>query len=231
MDNFMQRALTEPFTSFIDKVIKFLPNFLTALLVLLVGILAAVVVRIALARTFKFAGVDKLSERSGLAEIIRKSGIKEVLSVILARAIAWIMVITFLVVALSLLDIPALERLLERFLIYLPNVFVASIILLFGFVFGNFLGRTSLIAAVNAGSRIAKLIGRSVKFTVYLLALTIALEQLGIGKETVLIAFAILFGGVVLALALAFGLGGRKLAREYLEKKLKGGDGDDIQYL
>lgn len=231
MDDLMQRALTEPFTSFIDNVFKFLPHFLTALLVLLLGILAAVVVRVALARTLNFAGVYKLSEKSGLAEIIRKSGIKEVLSVILARAIAWIMVITFLVIALSLLDIPALERLLDRFLIYLPNVFVASIILLFGFIFGNFLGRTSLIAAVNAGSRVAKLIGSSVKFTVYLLALTIALEQLGIGKETVLIAFAVLFGGVVLALALAFGLGGRDLARDYLEKKLKGGDGDDIQYL
>ena len=227
----MQRAMTEPFINFIDKIIKFMPQFITALFVFLVGLLTAMLVRMALAKTLKVAGVDKLSEKSGLAEIIRKSGIKSVLSVLISRVVAWIMVVTFIVIAFSLLNIPALERLLERFLLYLPNVFIAAIILIFGFVFANFLGRAALIAAVNAGSRVAKLIGRAVKFTVFLVSLTIALEQLGIGKETVLIAFAVLFGGVVLALALAFGLGGRDLAKEYLEKILKGEAGDDIQHL
>jgi len=65
------------------------------------------------------------------------------------------------------------------------------------------------------------MIGKAVKLTVFLFAATIALEQLGIGRETVIIAFAIIFGGIVLALAIAFGLGGRDLAREYLEKKIK----------
>jgi hypothetical protein len=80
--------------------------------------------------------------------------------------------------------------------------------------------------------KVAGLVGKLVKRTVILLALTMALEQLGIGKETIVIAFAIILGGVVLALAIAFGLGGRDIAKEYLEKKIKGEENkDDIHHL
>jgi hypothetical protein len=130
------------------------------------------------------------------------------------------------------LNIPAIEGILERFILYLPNIFVAVLILFLGYFLGNFVGRASLIAAVNAGFKLSGLIGKFVKLTIFLLTTTMALEQLGIGKETIVIAFAILFGGVILALAIAFGLGGRDIAKEYLEKKLKGEEKkDDISHL
>ncbi len=114
----------------------------------------------------------------------------------------------------------------------LPNVFVAALILLFGYLLGNFFGRAALIASVNAGIRFSGLIGKFVKFTVFILSATMALEQLGIGRETVIIAFAIIFGGIVLALAIAFGLGGRDIAKAYLEKKMKGEEKkDEISHL
>jgi len=122
---------------------------------------------------------------------------------------------------MSALKIPAVEKLLERFLLYLPNIFVAGLIILLGYLLGNFFGRAALIAAVNAGVRFSKFISRFVKYTIFILSLTMALEQLGIGKETVIIAFAIIFGGIVLALSIAFGLGGRDMAKDYLEKKIK----------
>jgi uncharacterized protein YneF (UPF0154 family) len=87
---------------------------------------------------------------------------------------------------------------------------------------------------VNAGNRFAGLVARFVKYAILLLALTMALEQLGIGKETVVIAFAIIFGGVVLAFAVAFGLGGKNIARKYLEKQFKEKvktDDDEIHHL
>ena len=79
---------------------------------------------------------------------------------------------------------------------------------------------------MNAGFKASGLIGKFVKLTVFLLlAVTMALEQLGIGRGTIIIAFAIIFGGIVLALAIAFGLGGRNIAKDYLEKKLLKGEG------
>jgi hypothetical protein len=98
---------------------------------------------------------------------------------------------------------------------------------------GNFLGRAALIAAVNAGMRISGPIGKGVKFLVYFIGVSMALEQLGIGRDTVLVSFGIVFSGLVLALSIAFGLGGKDVAREYLEKRLKekNQEGDDIRHL
>ncbi len=86
---------------------------------------------------------------------------------------------------------------------------------------GNFLGRAALIASVNAGIKQSGLLSRAVKTTVVLFAFVMAMEQLGIGRQAVLAAFTIVFGGLVLALVLAFGLGGKDIARSLLEEKFK----------
>ena len=214
--------IIESFEQFYKKVLQFLPNFLASLLILIIGIILGRILNKIFLRIFRAIGLDKFSEKSGVIDLIRKGGIKDSVSVLLSKVVRWITITIFAIIALRALEMPFVESLFEKFLLYLPNVFVAAIILLFGYLLGNFFGRAALIASVNAGIKIAGIIGRFVKFTVFLLAATMALEQLGIGKETIVIAFAIIFGGVVLALAIALGLGGRDTAKEYIEKKLKG---------
>ena len=222
METFLQKVIIEPLNRFYEDILQFLPNFLAFLLILIIGILLGRVFHALFLRIFRAVGLDKFSEKSGVMDLIRKGGIKDSVSVLLAKLVRWVTIIIFAIIALRALELPTIEGLFEKFLLYLPNVFVAAVILLFGYLLGNFFGRAALIASVNAGIRIAGVIGRFVKFTVFLLAATMALEQLGIGKETIVIAFAIIFGGVVLALAIALGLGGKDTAKEYIEKKLKG---------
>lgn len=229
--NIFQRVVIEPFENFFEKFIKFLPNFLTSILILIAGIILGRILKGIFLKLFKAIGIDKFSERSGVMEILKKGGIRDTASVLLSKMIGWITIIIFVVISAKALEITAVERLLERFLLYLPNVFVAALILLFGYLLGNFFGRATLIASVNAGIKFSGLIGRFVKFTVFILSATMALEQLGIGRGTIIIAFAIIFGGIVFALALAFGLGGRDIAKDYLEKRLKGEEKDDIEHL
>ena len=219
--------IVESFEQFYKNVLQFLPNFLAFLLILIIGIILGRILNALFLKIFRAIGLDKLSEKSGVMDLIRKGGIKDSVSVLLAKIVRWVTVIIFAIIALRALELPTIEGLFEKFLLYLPNVFVAAVILLFGYLLGNFFGRAALIASVNAGIRIAGVIGRFVKFTVFLLAATMALEQLGIGKETIVIAFAIIFGGIVLALAIALGLGGKETAREYIEKKLKGEDEEE----
>src|SRR5581483_12083709 len=97
----------------------------------------------------------------------------------------------------------------------------AVLIVVVGWLVANFLSRTILIAAVNARLPEARLLARAVHWAVLLFAIATALTHLGIGKEMVLVAFGITFGGLVFALALAFGLGGRSVARELLERRLR----------
>jgi hypothetical protein len=232
MHNFLERVVIEPFDTFLERFQQFLPNLLSFILVLFAGLVLGLVLKTIFLRFFRAIKLDKFSERSGMVEMLKKGGVEESISHILARLISWLTVISFFILSLRSLNVPVIERILERFILYLPNVFVATVILFFGYMLSNFLGRTALIAAVNAGLKLAGLLGRFVKLTIFLLAVTMALEQLGIGRETIIISFAIIFGGLVLALALAFGLGGRDIAKEYLEKKIKGDEKkDEISHL
>lgn len=230
--NIFEKVIIGPLESFFDKILLFLPNFLISILILLAGIILAVVIRVIFSRLFKALSIEKFLERTGLAELLRKGGIKETALDLLSKLIGWTIIIIFAIISLQALHAPAVERLLEQFLLYLPNIFIAIMILFFGYLLGNFFGRAALIASVNAGLRISGMIGKFVKLTVFLLCATMALEQMGIGRDTVVIAFAIIFGGIVLSLAIAFGLGGRDIAKEYLEKHLKGeNQKDDISHL
>jgi len=104
---------------------------------------------------------------------------------------------------------------------FVPPLFAAVLILIVGWLVANFLSQGLLIAAVNRGLPEARLLARAVHWGVLLFAAATALTHLGIAKEMVLVAFGITFGGLVFALALAFGLGGRHLARELLERRLR----------
>jgi hypothetical protein len=232
MDNFLERVIIEPFDSLRERLLQFLPDILTSVLIFVTGIVLGVVLKFLFLRFFRAINLDRLFERSGLLEMMQKGGMKDRLSLILARVIGWVTIFGFLILSLRSLNVPAVERVLESFLFYLPRVFIAAIILFVGYVLGNFLSRAALIASVNAGFRMAGLIAKLVKLIILLLSMTMALEQLGIGRETIIIAFAIIFGGVVFALSLAFGLGGKDIAREYLEKRMKGDDNkDEINHL
>lgn len=232
MNNLLQRVIIEPFDRFIERLLQFLPDILTSILIFISGIVLGLILKFVFLRFFRAIKLDKFSERSGVLEMIKKGGVKEPLSLILSRFISWVTIISFSILSLRSLNVPVIERILERFILYLPNVFVAAVILFLGYLLGNFLGRAALITSVNAGIKLSGLIGRFVKLTIFLLAVTMALEQLGIGRETIVIAFAIIFGGIVLALAIAFGLGGRDTAKDYIEKKMKGEEKkDDISHL
>lgn len=232
MNNFLDRVVIEPFHRLLERLLQFLPDIFIALLVLTVGVVLGKVLKSLSLRIFRAIRLDRISEKSGAVEMMQKGGVKEPVSQILARTVGWVTIISFSILSLRMLNVPTIESILERFILYLPNIFVAVIILFLGYFLGNFFGRAALIAAVNAGFILSSLVGKSVKLTIFLLAVTMALEQLGIGRDTITIAFAIIFGGIVFALSLAFGLGGKDIAREYLEKRMKGvGDKDDINHL
>lgn len=222
MNSFLDRIIVEPFDRLLERLLQFLPDIFIAIIVFSAGILLGFILKALSTKIFEAVDIDKLLERSGVVEMMKKGGVKEPISLILARTIGWMTIVVFSIISLRTLNVPAIERILERFILYLPNIFVAAVILFLGYFLGNFFGRAALIASVNAGFKLASLVGRSVKLTILLLSITMALEQLGIGRETIIIAFAIVFGGIVFALSLAFGLGGKEIARDYLEKKMKG---------
>lgn len=221
MDSIMNTLILEPIQGFLEELLNFLPRLLSSLVLVLCGLLAAWLLKTVCIWMIRSLQGDAIAEKLGLAPALTKLGIKDPLSRLMGRLVYWLVLVSFLIIALNALRVPTVEDLLSRFFLYLPNVIVAVLILALGYIVGNFLGRASLIALVNADVSIASFLGRFVRITVYIIATTMALELLGIGKDTVLVAFAIVFGGIVLALSIAFGIGGHKAAGEYIERKLR----------
>jgi small-conductance mechanosensitive channel len=227
MLNFLEKIFTKPMQEFLEIIQKFLPNILTSILILVSGFIIAWIIRVVFGKIVKLLKIDKFFSNTGIARNLEKSGIKKSPIKVLRQLLYWTIVFIFIIFALISLKVPAMENLLERFFLYLPNVIVATLLLIIGYLVANFVGRLVLIAQVNAGVSYAGILSKAVKFIIIIFAFAMAIEQLGIGRETVLIAFAITFGGIVLALALAIGFGGKDIAKDFLEKKFKGSSKDD----
>lgn len=228
----MKRLFLEPLKSFWENFIDFLPNLITFLFILIIGTIVAFLVKIILKKFFKIIKLDDFSERHGIDEILKKSNTRDNFSSLISKFFGWIIFIIFFIISLDSLKVEVIHSLLEKFIIYIPNIFVALIILFFGLLLSSFLGRAVLIALVNEGIQIAGLVSKIVRALIIFISFSMALEQLGIGKETILVAFAIIFGGFVFAISLAFGLGGSEFAKKYIEKHFKEKEkSDDFKHL
>jgi hypothetical protein len=220
-------AIKDTFSKFIGKVVTFLPNLLAMVTILIIGFLSAWVLKVLLFHFLKAIQFDKMSERWGLSHILSKGGLAYSPASLLSRFIYWVIVLITLILGVNALEVAATQNLIAQFFNYLPNLFAAVGILVIGYLIAIFSGQAVLIAAVNANLEVARLLSRAVRWFVIVLSMTMALYQLGIAEKVIMVAFTITFGGLVLALSVAFGWGGRDLAKEFLEglyKKKEGGD-------
>jgi hypothetical protein len=215
-------AITDSFNKFLGKVLTFLPNLLAMITIFVVGFLIAWLVKLFLLRFLKAIQFDRVSERWGLTYMFSKGGMSYSPAHLLSRFFYWIIVLITLILGIDALELTATQNFIARFFNYLPHLFAALIILVIGYLIAIFLGQTALIAAVNAQMESARLLSRIIRWFIIILSLTMALSQLGIGQNVIVAAFTILFGGIVLALAIAFGWGGRELAKDFLQKLSKG---------
>jgi hypothetical protein len=199
---------------------RFLPHLLGAIVLILIGValgwLAGRVTRWLLWR----AKADLGAERLGFTGPLRRAGIESP-SVFVARLVRWGITLAAFVPALYSLDARLAADLVRRFLLYLPHLVVAIALLWAGLLVSRFVGRSVLIAAVNSGFESARLFAALARWGIVLVVFAVALEHLGIGRATVLTAFAILFGGITLAMALAVGLGSQEVVRQWWAGRLR----------
>ncbi len=226
----LMESLARVWNIFQGKVVYFFPRLLAALVVLVIGWGLAIVLQSLVRRVLKLLQFDVRCERSGFSALIRRVEIAWTPTETAAKLVFCGTLLSAAVLSLSAMEMVVLDRLVSEFFLYVPNLLVAALILVLGFVMGNFLSRAVLLSSINKELPSPRLLALTVRLLVNLLAFAMALEQLGIARNTVTVTFAIAFGGLMLGLALAFGLGGKDLAREVLERRFskKEQDGGDI---
>jgi small-conductance mechanosensitive channel len=215
------QGLEQVYRNLVHMIAEFLPRFLAMLIIIAIGLLVAFVLKYILRALLGLTKLDRVSEEAGASRVLRMAHLPS-MTELLSRSIFWVMWIAFILVGLSVLGVAGFQEQISRLFRFLPEVFVAILILFLGAVIANFLSRTALLAAVNAGHHSAKILSWSIRFAIWILAISMTLEELGLARQTVISAFSIIFGASMLGLAIAFGLGGQDLARKFLERYLGG---------
>ena len=195
-----------------------MPGILAMLTLAAVGLAGGWITARIVRRLARALAIDRRADEWGVTMALGRSGLRRAPSEVIGLVVFWSIFIVFVTLGVEALAIPGTGRVTDFVLAGLPKVFGAAGILLVGWLVANFLAEGALIAAVNARVPEARLLARAVRWGVLLFAAAMAVTHLGIGKEIVLVAFGITFGGLVLTLSLAFGLGGRSLARQILDR-------------
>ncbi len=194
------------------------PNLLAMLTIILLGFLLARILRSLLRMFLRVVKFDSWSDRMGITAIMRKGGVWAKPAEAIASIMFWLLLLISIMAGLSALKIPTIAKLINEVILYLPNIFSALLILLFGYILAGFIARAVLITAVNSGYQYSKLLAEIVRLLLTVLILAMALEQLNVAPSIVIAAFSIIFGGIILALAISFGVGGIDSARKMLDK-------------
>jgi hypothetical protein len=196
----------------------FLPGLLALVLILALTGITAFLVRAIIQRALERISFDSRLDKWGFSAL-REVSPSITPAQLIARVCFLMILVLGLLTGLSALDSRLPSLLIEQLFDYLPNAVAAIVVLFVGVIASRFLARSVLISAVNMQIQSARLLSLGVKWLVIVLSVAMALDHLRIGGLVVRMAFAILFGGIVLALALAVGLGSKEMVSRTWERQ------------
>jgi Mechanosensitive ion channel, conserved TM helix len=219
MWNQIEQALRDSMTRVMTQIAKLLPGVLAFIVALLIFLVLAWLFAALVRGILKATKFDERVGRGASGSIAELSP-EHTPTVLMARLVFWGFVVLGVLVGLSAFGASsAAPGVAEYVFAYVPRIVGAAILLFVGNILARFLSRSVLIAAVNLNLHYARLLAIGVKWLVLVLTAAMILDHLAVGGEIVDLAFGILFGGIVLALALAVGLGSRDLVSRSLERE------------
>lgn len=197
------------------RLVSILPDLIGALIIIIIGFIVAPILGGIVKKVVDVLKIDQLSEKMGLKEMVKGYAPNFSVSLLLGKLVKWFFILAFVMAAADVLGWSRVTDFLNEIIFYIPQVLIAVIILVFGVIAGSFFEAivTKSIQGSNAPVEKPELMGQLTKWALVIFAALAALIQLGIAPSLI----QILFAGIVLALALAFGLGGRAKAEDLLE--------------
>ncbi|MBI3602518.1 MAG: hypothetical protein HY209_06485 [Candidatus Omnitrophica bacterium] len=219
----LQGMVAVPAKAVLAQVGQFVSNLLLVLLLLLAGwLISKLIVKTGVTKLLKLLKLDDLSRRIELDRILAKGGINSSLSELTGEICYWIALLTTLVVALNAVGLSVVADLLQKIVLYIPNIIVAVFILIVGMFAAVIMKNIVKTAASNVGISQVNFLARLTEIVVLIFTVAIALEQLQIGAKIVELTITIILSALGLGFALAFGLGCKdivgKSVAEFLDK-------------
>ncbi|MFA5346065.1 MAG: hypothetical protein WC315_07320 [Candidatus Omnitrophota bacterium] len=220
-----QIVLLEPARTVLSQIGQFVMNILLVLIILIVGWLISKLIRAVVTRGLRAIKLDEISDRIELEALLEKGGISYSLSELIGVICYWLALLVTFMVAINSIGLTIAADLLNKVVLYIPNVIAAVFILILGMFAATVLRNIVLTAANNAGLSQGKLLAKVVEVVIVLFAIFVALEQLNIGVLVTQLTLSVVLGSLGLGLALAFGLGCKDIAgkatADFIEKLKK----------
>ena len=224
----VKQALVESTTRFLTRFANLLPGMAALIVALLISIILSYILAVIVRRLLASIQFDQRLTRWGFPSLAEWSPMKSP-TLLVSRAVAALVIIAGFLIGIAAFDAEWASLFARSVFAYIPNVLGAALVLLVGSIIARFLARTVLIGAVNLNPHYARLLSVGVKWLMVVLAVAMALEHLTIAPGIVELAFGILFGGIVFALALAVGLGSKDLVTKSLERDAHKTSGEHVE--
>ena len=219
-------VLITALTAFWETILGFLPNLVASVLVLVLGIFLARFSKIVLERLLHLFKFEALVQQTGLESYLASSGYGLTFSKLISGTVYWLVILMTISSIADLLHLDIISELFERFVIYLPNVILAIIILIVGTIFSRIVNRYVFTSLKDRSMDLALTVGIAAEVIVQIFVWFLALEQLQINTVLLLIVLSSVCFFFAIAGAIAFGWAGRTFAADMLEKmrsKVEGG--------
>lgn len=220
----MPDALTIVQTAFADlwsSILTFLPRFLGALIVFLIGLIIASLLKNLIMRICDLLKLDTLTEKLEVKQMFQRAGIRLNVAALFGWIVKWFFVVVFMIAATDIMQWTEVTNFLKQVVLYLPNVIIAVIIMLVGILVANFT-RTVVKSGVEAAKlSSADFLASISRWSILIFSFMAALVQLQIAQDLIRILFTGLVAMLAVAGGLAFGLGGKEHASHVLSKLRK----------
>ena len=197
-------------------------NVLVMLGIMIAGAIFSWLVRWAIEKLLILFRFDKWAGDVGMVNFLERGGVRSQPSTIISRIIFWILIVTFFSFGLTYVGLPQFTEYASRITSALPYIVISTIIVIVGMIFSTFLSRVIYMACENANIGYGEVISKSVRIFLVVITFGIVFEYMGIGSTIISISFLIIFGGVILALSLAVGIGVSGLITDFIKDKVSG---------
>ena len=211
-------VLVDATREFLHQTAAFLPKLLLALLVVVAGWLLAKVVRFAVERALRAINFNVLTDRAGTDNFLKQAGMRGDTTTLFGLVAFWLVILATLIMAFNGMGLTYIPDLLGRAVLFAPKLLIAMLIMVFGSYCARFVGSAVQNYCLDAHIPDAEVLGGLVRYAMMLFVVMIALSQVEVGGDIVQRTFLIILAGLMLAIALAFGLGGREWAASLLQR-------------
>lgn len=196
-------------------------NILVMIVVMIGGFIISWFIKKLLAKVLMIFKFDKWAEDVGIINFLKKGDVKTPPSVIISKIVFWIFIVVFFSFGMNFIGITQFSEYASKITSTLPTVVISILIVIMGILFSNFIGRLIYLACENANLKYGDVIAKSIRIFLIIITFGIVFEYIGIGNTIVTISFLIIFGGIILTLSLALGIGLSYVVGDLIKERVR----------